>query len=97
MSTPTSPDGRWDIYQSDLRENQLSRDAVDYRRSLYTNTKPDHPGNWLTGEPCRCEKGDDRGWERSGNAMTVQWPRQPDTRLPEARKRQQRRTRGRSR
>ncbi len=49
-------------------------DQEDYRRSLYTNTKADHPALWSTGEPCDCEAGGD-GWEREGIAMAVRWPR----------------------
>jgi hypothetical protein len=56
----------FDIYRSDLAKSQLDYDARDYRRSLYTNTKSDHPANWATGEPCGCERGDDSAWERSG-------------------------------
>lgn len=46
-------------------EWQAEYDTKDYRRSLYTNTKDDHPANWLTGEPCGCERGDDSAWDRS--------------------------------
>jgi hypothetical protein len=56
----------FDIYRSDLADSQLRHDAKDYRRALYTNTKADHPANWLTGEPCGCEGGDDSAWERHG-------------------------------
>jgi hypothetical protein len=49
-------------------------DREDYRRSLYTNTKPDHPANPRTEGPCNCERGD-TAWERSGIAMRVDWPR----------------------
>jgi hypothetical protein len=64
----------FDIYQSNLARSQLTYDGEDCRRSLYTNTKADHPADHLTGGPCRCEEGDDSGWERSGVAMTVRWP-----------------------
>jgi hypothetical protein len=49
---------------------QAAYDQEDYRRSLYTNTKDDHPAIWATGQPCDCEA-DGTGWERSGVAMTV--------------------------
>jgi len=49
------------------------RDSQDYRQSLYTNTKPDHPADDLTGELCDCEAGDTR-WEKNGIAMRVEWP-----------------------
>jgi hypothetical protein len=55
-----------DIYDGPLAREQMADDALDYRRSLYTNTKADHPANWLTGEPCGCERGDDSAWERHG-------------------------------
>jgi hypothetical protein len=67
---------------STAAERQAEYDAKDYRRSLYTNTKDDHPADWLTGEPCRCEHGDDHAWVRAGNAMKVLWPPQPETRTP---------------
>ncbi len=35
----------FDIYRSALAKHQLEYDAEGYRRSLYTNTKPDHPAN----------------------------------------------------
>jgi hypothetical protein len=41
----------FDIYQSDLATRQLADDALDYRRSLYTNTKADHP------DGCPCARG----------------------------------------
>ena len=65
----------YDIYRSDLAKSQLARDAKDYRRSLYTNTKPDHEPNHRTGGPCNCERGD-TAWE-NGVAMRVRWPPQP--------------------
>jgi len=52
-------------------------DREDYRQSLYTNTKDDHPALWATGEPCDCAAGDDR-WERDGVAMAARWPRALD-------------------
>jgi hypothetical protein len=54
-------------------EWQAAYDAEDYRRSLYTNTKDDHPAIDLTGEPCDCPAGGAR-WERNGFAMRVEWP-----------------------
>lgn len=51
---------------------QAKYDSKDYRRSLYTNTKPDHPLHPLTDGPCDCEIGGS-GWER-GEAMRVRWP-----------------------
>jgi hypothetical protein len=56
----------FDIYQSELARRQVEYDAVDYRRSLYTNTKADHEADRLTGEPCGCERGDDTSWEPYG-------------------------------
>jgi hypothetical protein len=86
----------FDIYQSDLAKHQLEYDTKDYRRSLYTNTKPDHPASPRTEGPCNCERGDD-AWERSGIAMKVLWPPQPGTQAPQARKPQRKQARGRSR
>jgi len=83
----------FDIYRSNLAKSQLTYDAEDYRRSLYTNTKPDHEANHRTAGPCNCERGD-TAWERNGVAMKVRWPAKPE-RAPEARKPQ--RSRGRSR
>ena len=71
-----APPAEWDIYQSSLARSQLDYDAQDYRRSLYTNTKPDHEADHLTGEPCDCEAGGAR-WETNGIAMRVQWPPLP--------------------
>lgn len=62
-----------DVYESGARDLQLRYDAEDCRRSLYTNTKPDHAPDWRTGEPCNCEHGDS-AWARNGVAMTVTWP-----------------------
>lgn len=83
----------FDIYRSSLAKSQLAHDAEDHRRSLYTNTKPDHEANPRTGGPCNCERGD-AAWERNGIAMKVEWPPRPE-RAPEARRPQ--RSRGRSR
>jgi hypothetical protein len=83
----------YDIYRSDLAKSQLARDARDCRRSLYTNTKPDHEPNHSTGGPCNCERGD-TAWE-NGVAMRVRWPPQQPERAPEASRPQ--RSRGRSR
>jgi hypothetical protein len=77
-----------------LAAEQLRRDQGDVRRSLYTNTKDDHPRDDLTGEPCRCGQGDDTAWIRHGNAMKVLWPPQPGV---AERRPQQRRNRRRSR
>jgi hypothetical protein len=66
----------YDIYQSDLARHQLADDALDYRRSLYTNVKADHPADELTGEPCDCETGGAR-WEKNGVAARVEWPPRP--------------------
>lgn len=80
----------FDVYRSGLAKSQLAYDGQDYRRSLYTNTKPDHEANHRTGGPCNCERGD-TAWERNGIAMKVQWPRRElDARTPQ-------RPRGRSR
>ena len=49
-------------------------DRQPYRRSLYTNTKADHPALNPSGRACDCEAGG-TGWERSGVAMAVRWPR----------------------
>jgi hypothetical protein len=49
-------------------------DQQDYRRSLYTTAEADHPALNPSGQPCDCEAGG-TGWERSGVAMTVRWPR----------------------
>lgn len=76
----------YDVYRGDPRTDQrtkwqLADDALDYRRSLYTNTKADHPANWLTGEPCGCERGDDSAWERHGfhsGGPFVPGPLQPE-------------------
>ena len=76
MSTSSASATEPDIYASSLGNHQLAYDAEDYRRSLYTNVKADHPANDLTGEPCDCEGGDTR-WERNGIAMGVHWPPQP--------------------
>jgi hypothetical protein len=62
----------FDVYRSSLAKSQLDYDREDYRRSLYTNTKPDHPRNPRTEEPCDCERGG-RDWEK-GEAMRVEWP-----------------------
>ena len=53
---------------------QANWDRQDYRRSLYTNTKADHPALNPSGQPCDCEAGG-TGWERRGVAMAVRWPR----------------------
>jgi hypothetical protein len=48
-------------------------DQRDYRRSLYTNTKDDHPRDEMTGERCRCSS-PDAFWSkvafRSGGPFT---------------------------
>jgi hypothetical protein len=93
VTVSTSPEADW------LARERERRDQLDYRRSLYTNTKPDHPGDDLTGQPCRCQKGDDTAWERHGIAMKVLWPPQAGVsdRTPQAREPQRKRARGRSR
>ena len=64
----------FDIYKSSLARHQLQNDMEPYRRSLYTNTKPDLEPHPLTGESCDCDAGG-TGWERNGVAMRVRWPR----------------------
>ncbi len=68
----STPDTGWDVYASDLAEHQLVYDDAPYRRSLYTNTKDDHPYPFTTGEPCGCEARDD-SWAQTG-AMSVHFP-----------------------
>lgn len=83
MGTPRTPAAtRWrglvylgelDIYDSPGATEQEEYDLKDYRRSLYINTKDDHPCPWTTAAPCGCESGDD-AWAESG-AMSVHFPR----------------------
>jgi hypothetical protein len=54
-----------DVYDSERARLRLEEDAEDYNRSLYTNTKDDHPANPITGLPCGCESGDD-SWAKLG-------------------------------
>jgi hypothetical protein len=41
-----------------LAAERERRDQGDVRRSLYTNTKDDHPRDEFTGERCRCNSKD---------------------------------------
>jgi hypothetical protein len=70
-----------------LAAERERRDQLDYRRSLYTNFKSDHPANDLTGEPCRCEQGNDRDWHGFSPGTPVRPQYDPCGSVPEPRKR----------
>lgn len=54
-----------DVYDSGRAWVRLAEDAEDCNRSLYTNTKDDHPADPITGLPCGCESGNDN-WAKAG-------------------------------